>query len=213
MTTTTRASSERQKIIEMVLLSASFGIVFLIINFIHFQTIPVSVILYACFWDAIIAGVLVFGAYWMLRLRKGPLLKTEYSLVAISSLLLVMLYAVMGPTVIDRSLSIYIVEKIDQRGGEVSEASIPNIFTKEYMPEFRLVDVRMTEQLTSGTVKIEDGCVTLTPKGRRLSRFASWYRKTLLPKKRILMNEVTAQLTDPFAGTQAIVDTKCPPPF
>ncbi|KCZ85729.1 hypothetical protein HAD_08590 [Hyphomonas adhaerens MHS-3] len=208
---TAQGSGVKAKLIEMTLLSGAFGLVFLIVNYIHFQNIQVSVILYACIWDALIAGLLVLGPYGWFRLRKGPLLSTEFGLVGIASFILIMLYAVMGPTVIDRSLSIYIVQKIDQRGGRVAEAKMPEIFVKEYMPEFRLVDVRMTEQVTSGTVNIENGCVILTPKGKRLSRFANWYRKTLLPRKRVLMGEVSDQLTDPFAGKAAVVDTTCPP--
>lgn len=200
----------KPRVVEMVLLSGAFGFVFLIVNYIHFQTLPVAVILYACLYDALIAALLVLGPYVWFRLAKGPLIATEFALTGLASFFLVMLYAVMGPTVIDRSLSIYIVEKIDHRGGTVAEAAMPDIFVKEYLPEFRLVDVRMTEQVTSGTVRIEDGCVVLTSKGRNLSRFANWYRRTLLPQKRVLMGEVTNQLTDPFAGARQLVDTRCP---
>ena len=200
----------RRKLVEMTCLSGAFGLVFLIVNFIHFQAFPVSVILYACVWDALIAALLVLVPYGRFRLASGPLIATEFGLTGIASFFLIMLYAVMGPTVIDRSLSIYIVEKIDQRGGRVAETAMPDIFIREYMPEFRLVDVRMTEQITSGTVRIDKGCVILTPKGRRLSGFARFYRKTFLPRKRVLMGEVTDQLTDPFAGAKQIVDTTCP---
>ncbi|MEM9150716.1 MAG: hypothetical protein AAGB19_09725 [Cyanobacteria bacterium P01_F01_bin.3] len=130
-------------------------------------------------------------------------------LVSIASNLLILLYAVMGPTVIDRSLSLYIVEKLDQRGGQISEAAMGDVFVREYLPEFRLVDVRLTEQVASGTARIEDGCVILTEKGRQLSAFVGFYRRTFLPKKRYLRGEITDQLTKPFANAKAIVDTSC----
>ncbi len=199
----------RRRIIEIFALSAVLGAAFLIVNFIHFQYITVSVILYACMWDALIASVIVLGAYTYLRREAPVLLATEFALTALASNLLILLYGVMGPTVIDRSLSIYIVQKIDQRGGEVAEAAMAAIFVEEYMPEMRLVDVRMTEQLTSGTVVIEDGCILLTSKGRLVSGFADVYRKTLLPQKRLLMGEVTDTLTDPFRDAAQIVETAC----
>lgn len=198
-----------RRVIEMIALSGALGAAFLVVNFIHFQYVTVSVILFACMWDAAIANVLVLGLYAIVRRRAPIVLPTEFALTAIASNLLILLYAVMGPTVIDRSLSIYIVQKIDQRGGEVAQSAMPSIFVNEYMPEFRLVDVRITEQLASGTVVIEDGCIILTDKGRKLARFADLYRKTMLPQKRLLMHEVTDALNDPFRSASQKVDTTC----
>lgn len=204
-----RLSEIQSKALEILILAACIGVGFFVINYLHFQYITVSVILYACIWDAIIATVLVVSLYVYFRKGSTPLLVTEIALTALASNLFILLYSVMGPTVIDRSLSLYIVNKIDHRGGQVSEASMDEIFVEEYLPEFRLVDVRMTEQVTSGTVRIENGCVFLTPKGKMLSRFVSWYRGNFLPQKRNLMGEVTDQLTDPFANARKIVDTDC----
>jgi hypothetical protein len=59
--------------------------------------------------------------------------------------------AISVPTVIDRSLSFYILEKLQQRGGGIRYAAFEQVFTQEYLKEHRLVDVRLTEQLESGT--------------------------------------------------------------
>ncbi|MEM9412116.1 MAG: hypothetical protein AAGA30_13445 [Planctomycetota bacterium] len=199
----------KRKLFEALCVSAALGIAFLAINYLHFQFISVSVILYACLWDILLATLVVVGGYLFLRRDKAYLLKTEFGLTVLACNLFIVIYSIMGPTVIDRSLSLYIVNKIDQRGGEVKESAMPDIFVREYLPEFRLVDVRMTEQVTSGTVEIENGCVHLTARGKRLSRFVNWYRANFLPKRRVLMDEVTDQLTDPFRNSQAIVDTQC----
>ena len=199
----------RVKLIELVALSAAFGALFLIINYLHFQNLTVRVILYACAVDAIVASIIVLGLYWALWRQRSVLLVSEVVLTAIASNLLILLYAVMGPTVIDRSLSLYIVEKLDQRGGEIAEDKMGDVFTNEYLPEFRLVDVRLTEQVASGTAVIEDGCVKLTSKGRGLAAFVRFYRKTFLPKKRYLRGEVTDQLTRPFEQQLTIVDAAC----
>ena len=208
----THAPGLAAKLIEIALLAAAIGIVFLILNWAHFQWLPVSVILYACVVDAAFATIAVLLAYRLFWWPRTSLSPTEAALTAIAANLLVLLYAVMGPTVIDRSLSIYIVQKIDMRGGEVAQAAMPDIFVKEYMPEFRLVDVRLTEQVNSGTVTIEGGCIRLTGKGRTLSRFAGFYRRNFLPQRRSLMGEITDQLTDPFKGAKQVVDTTCPNP-
>jgi hypothetical protein len=87
------------------------------------------------------------------------------------------------PTVIDRSLSFYILEKIQQRGGGIKFDSFEYIFTTEFIKEHKLVDVRITEQLESGTVVLEGGCVKLTNKGNNIASFSRFFRMNLLPKK------------------------------
>jgi hypothetical protein len=110
-------------------------------------------------------------------------------------------FAVTGPTILDRSLSFYILEKLQQRGGGVREDAIGTIFVTEYMPEFRLVDVRLTEQLQSGTIVIENGCVKLTEKGQRLASLSRFIRTHFLPKHRLLAGEYTDALVDPFVNS------------
>lgn len=205
-----QAPTIKGKILEMIGWSAAIGAGFLIINYAHFQFLIVNVVLYACIVDMCLSLLLVGCAYHFLWGGRSQLLNTEKALVGIASTFLILLYAVMGPTVIDRSLSLYIVQKVDDRGGRVAEAAFEDIFIQEYMPEFRLVDVRLTEQLTSGTLTIENGCAEITPKGRALSRFVEFYRHTFLPKRRNLMGEVTDQLTDPFFGAEQKVDVSCP---
>lgn len=194
---------------DILLLNFASIFVFFVVNYLHFQLLPVDVILYACIVDALIALVLVGGVYFLVRRGKVELAATELALSLLTSFLAIALYSVMGPTVIDRSLSIYIVEKVGQRGGEVAESAMPALFIEEYMPEYRLVDVRMTEQLASGTLRLEDGCLHLTDRGRSIVAFTSFYRRHFLPRRRILMGEETAQLTDPLRGQPQRVDVAC----
>ena len=113
------------------------------------------------------------------------------------------------PTVIDRSLSFYILEKLQQRGGGIKQDSFEQIFTQEYVKEYRLVDVRLTEQLQSGTIIIENGCVKLTEKGERVANFGRYFRKHWLPKERLLMGKYTDDLTDPFRSSTASPNYTC----
>lgn len=198
-----------RKTLEILAICAAIGFAFLAVNFVHFQFFPVSVILWACVLDLALVLLFLVPAGVVFARGRVSLTGAEATLAVLLSCVTVILYAVMGPTVIDRSLSIYIVQKIDQRGGAISMNSVPDLFVEEYMPEFRLVDVRLTEQLTSGTAREEAGCLILTPKGKLLSDFAAFYRRNFLPRKRILRGEVTDQLTRPFDGAEQIVDTRC----
>lgn len=120
-------------------------------------------------------------------------------------------FAISVPTVIDRSLSFYLLEKLQQRGGGIRQDRFQDVFVKEYMAEHRLVDVRLTEQLESGTIRIDNGCVLLTPRGQRLASFSRWFRANLLPKQRLLMGQYSADLTNPFqrSAAAASVDYTC----
>lgn len=197
------------KWIEITAIVAGLVITFLAVNLIHFQFFRVYVVLYSCLLDALIASLIVLPAYGFLRYAKGGLATTEFTLAALVGNLAIVVYAIMGPTVIDRSLSIYIVEKLANRGGHISEAALHDVFVKEYMPEYRLLDVRLTEQISSGTAVIKDGCISLTPRGAFIASAMSAYRKFLLPKKRVLMGQVTDELTDPFRNHTPQVDVTC----
>jgi len=110
-------------------------------------------------------------------------------------------FAVAIPTVIDRSLSLYILQKLDQRGGGIKEDQIGWVFINEYLPEDRLVDVRLTEATQSGTVVIKDNCVVLTDKGRLLAEFSAWFHEYMLPKQRLLNGQYTDDLTNTFRNS------------
>jgi hypothetical protein len=110
-------------------------------------------------------------------------------------------FAVAIPTVIDRSLSLYILQKLDQRGGGIKQDQIGWVFVNEYVPEDRLVDVRLTEATQSGTVVIKDGCVILTDKGRLLAEFSTWFHEYMLPKQRLLNGQYTDDLTNTFRNS------------
>lgn len=109
--------------------------------------------------------------------------------------------AISLPTVIDRSLSFYLLEKINQRGGSVKQEMFEEIFKNEYVTEHRLIDIRLTEQLESGTITIENNCVSLTQKGKNFVHFSNFFRRNFLPKNRLIMGEYSDDLIDPLKQT------------
>ena len=118
-------------------------------------------------------------------------------------------FAISIPTVIDRSLSMYILEKLQQRGGGIQLAAFDTVLKDEYMKEHRLADIRLTEQLQSGTIVIEKGCVKLTEWGQTVASVTTWFRKTLLPKKRLIGDAYSDDLTLPMRDSVKRTDYLC----
>lgn len=184
----------------VVMLIAVYGV--------HVNFFKVNVVFYAAIADAVIAAVLTALLVFTTPVSTG-FTAHEKGLLLLIWLIAGYAVAISVPTVIDRSLSFYILEKIQQRGGGIKEQGFGQVFAKEYLVEHRLVDVRLTEQLESGTIKIDHGCVKLTEKGQRLVTFSRYFRAHWLPKQRLLMGEYSADLTDPFKHSVQSVDYLC----
>lgn len=189
------------KFLSALLLTAFYIAALLIIYVVHAWYLPVNVVFYSATLDAVVATVI--AALIMFLSRLGAILShLEKVLLIVIWLLGGYAFAISVPTVLDRSLSFYILEKLEQRGGGIKQSRMADVFIHEYVPEARLVDVRLTEQVQSGTVVIEDGCVKLTEWGSRVARFSRWFRKTFMPKNRLLAGQYTDVLTEPLASSQ-----------
>lgn len=201
--------SDQTSFLHIIALLVLWGIMFICIHLIHFRFFIVDVVFYAAFFDVLLsAGLLAVIYALFLRTR----LKISWQNLLLSTLLgfsCGYIFAITVPTVIDRSLSAYILEKLVQRGGAVQEGALNQIFVEEYIPEFKLMDVRLQEALSSGTVVIENGCIRITSKGARVAGMTQFYRRNFLPKKRRLMGEVTDDLVNPFSDNGQKVDYLC----
>lgn len=185
-----------------------FVALLLIIYVVHSFYFDVNVVFYSAILDGVVATAVCGMLLWVIPWFKtlGPIEKTQLIVIW---LLLGYSYAISVPTVLDRSLSFYILEKLDQRGGGIREDAFEDVFTHEYVKEHHLVAVRLTEQLQSGTIVIHNGCVILTNKGRSLAHISRFFRNTLLPKHRLLMGTYSDALTDPFRNSASNVDYQC----
>lgn len=188
--------------------SLLYLVVLATIYFVHVRFFRVDVVFYAAIEDAMAAtGVLAL----LLFAGRSFSIFNAFEKIQLIAIFVLVGYAlaISVPTVLDRSLSFYILEKLDQRGGGIKYSAFENVFTQEYVKEHHLVDVRLTEQLKSGTISIHDGCVTLTQRGRDLAKFSRWFRMNLLPKQRLLMGEYSDALTDPFRHSAEQMDYTC----
>lgn len=191
-----------------LLATMAFVVVLLLVYYVHMRHFRVGVVLYASIFDAVIAVLVVFAVLHLLKWFRG-FSRLEILQLGAIWVLGGYIFAISLPTVIDRSLSFYILEKLHQRGGGIREDAFRQVFTDEYVREHHLVEVRLTEQLQSGTISIDNGCVKLTARGERLASFSRFYRQNLLPTHRLLMGEYTDALTDPFRDSRMASDYRC----
>lgn len=196
------------KFLKTFLASVLFLVCLLVTYVLRMRYGQVDVVFYSTIGCAVVA-VLIAGALLYLLRAFSNFSRLEKFQLLVIWMLLGYAFAISVPTVIDRSLSFYLLEKLQQRGGGIRQDRFQDVFVKEYMVEHRLVDVRLTEQLQSGTIEINDGCVRLTPRGRRLAGFSRWFRANLLPRRRLLMGQYSDDLTHPFQHSATVVDYTC----
>jgi hypothetical protein len=196
------------KLLRFLAATAGFLVLMLAIWILHGRFLTVDVVFYSALADVGAAVAIAALALWGWRGFSG-FNGFEKMQMLLAWSLIGYVYAISVPTVIDRSLSFYILEKLQQRGGELPYARFEDVFTHEYVREHQLVAVRLTEQQASGTITIESGCVRLTPRGRRLATFSRFFRQNLLPRHRLLMGRYTDALTDPFRNSVQSGDHGC----
>jgi uncharacterized membrane protein (DUF373 family) len=196
------------KLYKALLASLFFILILLCVYYVHIAYFKINVVLYSAVFDVGLAtlatSVLLFNTGHFKPL--GSFEKLQLSAIW---LLGGCVLALSIPTIIDRSLSFYLLEKLQQRGGKIQQARFEDVFTKEYMKEHRLIDIRLTEQEQSGTITLVDGCVILTKKGAWFATFSRHFRAHFLPKQRLVMGKYSDDLTDPFRVSALITDYTC----
>jgi len=196
------------KFIKFVLANLLFVLILLAAYVTHVTFFRVNVVFYGAIMDGIIATILTLLCVSLIKWLDTYNAFEKLQLVCIW-LLFGYAFAISVPTVLDRSLSFYILEKLQQRGGGIKFDQFDQVFTQEYVKEHRLVDVRLTEQQQSGTIIIKDGCVKLTEWGQALATASRYFRGHFLPKQRLLMGKYSDDLTDPFRNSPDKVDYLC----
>ena len=196
------------KLLRFLLASLAFALLYALVYSLHIRLLQVEVVLYSAVADALFSVAIAALALWRLRAFEAfnPFEKGQMLL---AWALLGCLVAISVPTVIDRSLSFYILEKIQQRGGGLRQDRLEAVFKEEYLPEHRLASVRLTEQLASGTVVLDKGCIRLTERGQRTANFSRFFRRNFLPRRRVLLGRETDELVDPFRNGVDSADDAC----
>ncbi|MCS7092258.1 MAG: hypothetical protein NZM26_02820 [Patescibacteria group bacterium] len=197
-----------KKFFSALIMTLSYFAILFLIYWVHINYFKVNVVLYDAIIDCFIALAISTPLLFFLRSLQTFNIFEKVQLSFIW-LLAGTLWAISVPTVIDRSLSFYILEKLWQRGGGIMLSSFQRVITEEYIKEHKVVEMRLTEQKESGTIEIENGCVILTHKGRAIAKFSLFFRKHFLPKQRLIMNSYSDALTEPFRESVPITDYLC----
>ena len=175
----------------------SFFIFFIATYWIHISFFNVNVVLYSSLLDILIAA-----SIFLIISKKLPLFshftKIEFILLLVISIQFSYMFCITFPTIIDRSLSIYLLEKIDQRGGSIQKDKINNIIINEYLIEHHVSDIRITEQFNSGSSLMDDNCLYLSKKCKVVVGFTKFFRKNLLPKRRLIGDSFSDALINPI---------------
>lgn len=185
-----------------------FAIALMAIYVIHSRFFKVDVVFYSAIADGVLAALVTLIVASTIK-WFGIFSIFEKLQIFLICLLLGYAFAISVPTVIDRSLSMYILEKLQQRHGGIQLAAFDVVFKEEYMKEHRLVDIRLTEQQQSGTIVIENGCVKLTDWGQFVAKTTTWIRQNLLPKNRLIGDTYSSDLTSPMRNSTERTDYLC----
>ena len=179
-----KKANESNLIKKYLIVTLSYLGLFFTINAIHFYFFNVNVILYTLLFDLIISLLVVVIGLAVINknfyLNKN-LLITILFLIATSQTLVI--YAFVVPTAIERSLSVYLLEKLESNKGALSISDFNIIAKKEYFNDMKVVETRINEQITTGSIIIDSGKVVLTDKGKALIKVFSFIKKYLLPQK------------------------------
>lgn len=165
-------------------------LLFLIINITHFKMLGAKVILYTCIIDAILACVIQTIVMFFICKNDS---KMVIALTAWSTFLIIMLYSILVPTLVDRSLSIYVLRTVSRAEGSVKLADFDGLLQKGYFREMDVTNQRIIEQTASGTIIIKGEDIQLTRKGRLIISLAGIIERYFLPNDRTRI-DMEAQL-------------------
>ena len=179
-----KKANESKLINKYLILTLSYLGLFFTINAIHFNFFNVNVILYTLLFDLIVSLLVVVIGLAIINKKfylNKNLLLTILFLIATSQALVI--YAFVVPTAIERSLSVYLLERLESNQGMLSISAFNIIAKHEYFNDMNVVETRIDEQIATGSIIIVSGKVVLTDKGKVLIKVFSFIKKYLLPQK------------------------------
>lgn len=84
------------------------------------------------------------------------------------------------PVTFDRSITMFLLARIEQHDGRLDGRGLEELFIREYLGDMRQIDRRIAEQSLSGNIRVTDGRIFLTPQGEKLlvggRTVGGWFR-------------------------------------
>ncbi len=117
------------------------------------------------------AGAIMLAILGALAARRFTVLDLQTVVGAIPlSLAFNISFLIVFPVTFDRSITMFLLARIEQRDGQLDAQGLQQVFIREYLKEMRQIDRRIDEQSVSGNIRVEDGRIFITPQGKRLLR-------------------------------------------
>ena len=92
-----------------------------------------------------------------------------------------MLYLLLIPTVLDRSLSVYMLSQL-QHETPVNSDALASTVQANYFDDYNVITTRLIEQSVSGNIQVDGDHVLITPRGEGIVTLTENYRKLLASK-------------------------------
>lgn len=120
-------------------------------------------------------GIIIAGLTALLMLVAGLLLRHRLRLdpatlvgaIALS-LSFNICFLITFPVTFDRSITMFLLARIERHDGELDAPRLEQLYVREYLGDMRQIDRRVKEQALSGTIRVDQGRIHITPQGRRL---------------------------------------------
>ena len=168
----TTLKSEVLNLLKGLLVAGIFFIIFVATLIIKRKIYPASIVYYEGIWIIVIMIALVVGGGLLLTLL------TSSSRTFASYIILGVFVGAAGsyafhitlPTLLDRSISMFILALLDSSDLTMSEVQCN--FIKQFVIKDKAIEKRVGEQVATGNLRVEDGRLQITDQGRILT--SSW---------------------------------------
>ncbi|WP_443970359.1 hypothetical protein [Sphingobium sp. CR28] len=146
--------------------------------FVAFQKLPLFSGVTVLFYRGILTGlcaVFVLGLMIAVVAKRFRIdLSTAVGAV-IASLSLNICFLVLLPVTVDRSISVFLLARIEQQDGRLTAPALDRLFRDAYLTDLRQIDRRVSEQILSGNISVDaTGHIRMTPRGRAFLAFSRY---------------------------------------
>lgn len=124
----------------------------------------------AAAWSALVFVAMVWVARgstidaWLVSAGTRPIWFAFFN--AVIHFCLLDLFLALGPVVIDRSLTMFLLGTMAQESGRLFDTSdLEGLLIRQYVKDYKAVDRRMAEQMAAGNVLVDHGRYRLTRRG------------------------------------------------
>jgi hypothetical protein len=118
-------------------------------------------------------SAVLLGAILAVLARWRPIDPMSIVAAAAISLSANLMFLIVLPVTIDRSISVFLLSEIDaHQASPLTTPQLEDAFVQHYVRDMRQIDRRVAEQTISGTISTEGGTIRLTPRGARFLRLA-----------------------------------------